>query len=399
MSEQEQGGAEVLPGVLQAMRPPELGTRQGLDGFHIHGNPASIFGALAKAQAAFAKVERTKLVKVRSEKGNYDFWYAPLENVLGAVEAALNANELALMQPLVKEGQVWVLRTILGHASGAYLECTLSLPSTDGWQKLGSTVTYARRYMVGSLLGIAPEEDDDGTGAEDMPRETQTRQAGPRANTQPKPPAQPPKAASVAPGPSKPASVPPAAPKAEDQTALQRRMSQGQDSGGAPLTAGGKEDGTPEPAASRTSEPAAPPRAPEAIVGGSPVPAAEAPLSPNLAPPSDEQNAQAGRLFRSKAWPMSMGAPTDVPKFNREATALFCQKTVGLYPDAITNQAQMARMLEALEKLPWNERAQSILNGNGNDVPGLMATMAEEIAAAKARAVKQPALPGVNGNA
>lgn len=196
-NDQKQPQDGVLPGLLQAKaaNPVEPPPRHGMSGFVIHGSPAAIFGALAKAQAGFGPIERTKTVKVRSDKGNYDFAYAPLEAVLGAVTPALNANGLALLQPLVKEENQWVLRTILAHESGAYLEGSLPIPTqtaqggSRAWQELGSAVTYARRYMVGAMLGIAPEEDDDGAAAEDMPRETQQR--GPRQGTRPTPPQAP----------------------------------------------------------------------------------------------------------------------------------------------------------------------------------------------------------------
>lgn len=173
-------------------------------GFSILGNRAELFVALAKAQAGFTEIVRSRTVTVRSDKGNYTFDYAPLDAVLAATVPALNANGFSLLQPLVKEGSEWVLRTILAHASGGLIETSLVIPDRGtGWQALGGAITYARRYMVGALLGVAPEEDDDGTTAEGMHREVTPKQ-GPRANSRPTPP-EPPKAKPAA----RPASAPP----------------------------------------------------------------------------------------------------------------------------------------------------------------------------------------------
>lgn len=175
--------SEALAGILQA--------KDNHGAFAVSG-AAEVFAALAKAQAEFGDIVRSKTVSVRSDKGTYTFDYAPLESVLAATVPALNRHGLALLQPLCKEGQDWILRTIIAHSSGAFVQTMLVIPSPDrgGWQALGGAITYARRYMVGALLGVAPEEDDDGTSAEGMHRDVAPK--GPRSNSQPTPPKPPP---------------------------------------------------------------------------------------------------------------------------------------------------------------------------------------------------------------
>lgn len=152
---------------------------QGADGFRLVGDAGPLFTALAKAQAAFGEVQRTRRVTVRPKdqsKSPYTFEYAPLDEVLAKTRPALNAQGLALIQPIVEEGGGIVVRTILAHSSGAFMETSMRLGRPDSMQDLGSKITYARRYMVGSLLGVAPEEDDDGNGADGNEREVQARQ-------------------------------------------------------------------------------------------------------------------------------------------------------------------------------------------------------------------------------
>lgn len=120
--------------------------------------------ALAKAQASFPPVTRSKTVTVTTKTGgSYKFSYAPLDAILDAVRKPLSDNGLALAQ-LLDNGS---LVTMLLHESGAVLEGRTALPQTGDVQALGSAITYLRRYAIQALLGIAAEEDDDGNAAKD----------------------------------------------------------------------------------------------------------------------------------------------------------------------------------------------------------------------------------------
>lgn len=125
--------------------------------------------ALAKAQAAFPPIKKTKTVRVRTKTGGeYTFDYAPLEAVIDAVRAPLTENDLAYTQTLatLPEG-VLALRTMLLHGGGERLEDLCPLPVREGMsaQEIGSLITYFRRYALTCLLGIASEDDDDGNRA------------------------------------------------------------------------------------------------------------------------------------------------------------------------------------------------------------------------------------------
>lgn len=176
------------------------------------GDLAALFGALAKAQAAYGPIPKTRTVTVRSEKGSYSFDYAPLDVVLGATIPALAANGLAFLQPLYDDGAGYVLRTVLAHSSGARIESVMPVPSTtaDGKarleiQKVGAAITYIRRYSAVAMLGCVADEDDD--GAAEGTQAVATR--APMGKTQ----ATPPPAVKQAPAVAKPAVK--AAPKHE----------------------------------------------------------------------------------------------------------------------------------------------------------------------------------------
>lgn len=125
-------------------------------GFAIHGDPGPIFAALAKAQGAFGEILRTRTNPYFGSK------YADFADVLSATIPHLSANGLTLLQPLSRAGDVWTVRTILGHGGGAYLEASATIPAVSDWQKLGSAVTYCRKYQASAMLSVAPEQDDDG---------------------------------------------------------------------------------------------------------------------------------------------------------------------------------------------------------------------------------------------
>lgn len=130
---------------------------------------ALLYEALAKAQSEFPPIPRDKEVTVtpKSGSGSYKFKYAPLDSIFAAVRPVLQANGLAIAQPLTstEDGRP-ALRTVLLHSAGGMLEGVLPI-KTDGLdpQGLGSLISYVRRYALTSMLGIATEDDDDARSA------------------------------------------------------------------------------------------------------------------------------------------------------------------------------------------------------------------------------------------
>lgn len=96
--------------------------------------------------------------------------YVDLAGAIEAVQEALNENGLCVIQGATgsPEAATVSVTTRLLHKSGQWIEETMTLPAVgrDGptAQSFGSGLTYARRYGLMALVGIAPE-DDDGTAA------------------------------------------------------------------------------------------------------------------------------------------------------------------------------------------------------------------------------------------
>lgn len=128
---------------------------------------AALNEALAAAQGEFPPISRDKTATVRMKSGGtYTYGYADLGTILAAVRPVLSEHGLSLTQPLVDNGAGPTLRTELRHADGGAIRSTVKLKYDGTLQEFGSELTYMRRYSVTSLLGIATEEDDDGSQAQ-----------------------------------------------------------------------------------------------------------------------------------------------------------------------------------------------------------------------------------------
>ena len=89
--------------------------------------------------------------------------YAPLDAIIDATRPILSKHGLAVMQsPWFEEGKAGIQTRIL-HKDGHSESSNLLLPLKDqSPQGVGSAITYARRYALAAVLGIASEDDDDG---------------------------------------------------------------------------------------------------------------------------------------------------------------------------------------------------------------------------------------------
>ena len=169
--------------------------------------PSGLVAALAAVQAEIPAVEKANIGRVRSEKANYEYRYADLSEVTAAILPLLGRHGLAwTTQPMMTD-RGFVLRYTLLHSSGERLtgEYPLPDPARTAPQQVGSALTYARRYCLCAVTGVAPGDDDDDAaaaqnqfaGRSDAPRRpsAQTRrsaQQARRSTARADAPAQPP---------------------------------------------------------------------------------------------------------------------------------------------------------------------------------------------------------------
>ena len=124
----------------------------------------NLASALAAFQAHLPSVRKGNTAKVEGARGSYSYDYADLADVSDAILPALSKVGLAwITRPDTAEDGTINLHYSLTHADTG--ECITGSVAVgrkgDRWQDLGSALTYARRYMLVSVTGVAPGGDDN----------------------------------------------------------------------------------------------------------------------------------------------------------------------------------------------------------------------------------------------
>ena len=146
----------------------------------------AIATALAKAQGELSNPEKSLTATIRSpfpREGNRTFRYASLASGLDIVRKCLGQHEIATIQTTridESAGQIR-LTTLLVHASGEWISsdwpvCASS--ETAAPHRMGAALTYARRYALFTLVGIAGEDDLDAPDLEPVPKMAADRPSG-----------------------------------------------------------------------------------------------------------------------------------------------------------------------------------------------------------------------------
>jgi hypothetical protein len=133
------------------------------------GTIGAIAGALAKAQIELANPEKSLTATIRSpfpREGDRSFRYASLSSGLDLVRKSLGRHEIATVQTTSIDDTAGLIRltTTLAHSSGEWVSsdwpvCPVSETATP--HRMGAALTYARRYALFTLVGIAGEDDLD----------------------------------------------------------------------------------------------------------------------------------------------------------------------------------------------------------------------------------------------
>ena len=129
----------------------------------------NISGALAKAQMELTNPEKSLVATIRSpfpREADRTFRYAPLSSGLDIVRKSLGRHEIATIQSteIDKEAGLLRLTTILAHSSGEWISSewpVCQIADIASAQRMGAALTYARRYALFTLVGIAGEDDLD----------------------------------------------------------------------------------------------------------------------------------------------------------------------------------------------------------------------------------------------
>ena len=129
--------------------------------FDLEGNAGELLKGLAKFRA------QIKQPKLDASNPFFKSSYLTLTGLITAIDEALKGTGLSYNQIIADNGQAAAVQTIITHESGGILitkPFTLRPTKADP-QGIGSATTYARRYQLQALFGIAGEKDDDGNAA------------------------------------------------------------------------------------------------------------------------------------------------------------------------------------------------------------------------------------------
>ena len=130
---------------------------------------AALATALAKAQIELANPEKSLTGTIEpqgGEGGARQFRYAPLSSGLEIVRKTLGQHEIATVQTTAVDQASGIvnLTTVLAHASGEWIASdwpVCPIAETERPHRMGAALTYARRYALFTLVGIAGEDDLD----------------------------------------------------------------------------------------------------------------------------------------------------------------------------------------------------------------------------------------------
>ena len=133
------------------------------------GSIGSLAAALARAQVELINPEKSMVATIRPEgRGAAEqiFRYAPLSDGLNIIRKTLGQHEIATVQSTSVDETAGLIRlkTVLAHSSGEWISSdwpVCPLEDLASPKRMGAALTYARRYALFALVGIAGEDDLD----------------------------------------------------------------------------------------------------------------------------------------------------------------------------------------------------------------------------------------------
>jgi hypothetical protein len=157
---------------------------------------AALAAALAKAQCEISNPEKSLAATIggdRPGEGAHSFRYAPLSSGFDIIRKSLGHQQIATMQTTAIDASAGTvnLTTVLAHASGEWIAsdwpvCRLADTATP--HRMGAALTYARRYALFTLVGIAGEDDLDAPDLNGAAQQRTVAGAGKGSSGSPEPP-------------------------------------------------------------------------------------------------------------------------------------------------------------------------------------------------------------------
>jgi hypothetical protein len=148
----------------------------------------SLAEAVAMLQTRLPEIKKSQTAEVKTKTGSdYSYNYADLAQVTRVLMPILGELGLSFIaKPTLVDGKLSLAYKLL-HVSGESEEGEYPLSASGSPQAMGGAITYARRYCLCAITGVAPEDDDDGAAAQAEAlgqRGTASRASQPRPRAQ-----------------------------------------------------------------------------------------------------------------------------------------------------------------------------------------------------------------------
>lgn len=141
--------------------------------------PKTLSEALVALQAQLPRIPKTDEASVETKTGrSYTYRYANLATITDLLMPIMAALGLAwVCRPNMIDGQFVLSYSLIHGPTGDEIDGFYPLPGSGSPQQIGSAITYARRYALTAVTGIAPADDDDDAAAAERAAQTDSERA------------------------------------------------------------------------------------------------------------------------------------------------------------------------------------------------------------------------------
>ena len=135
------------------------------------------YAAMAEFQRSCPSIKKTAKAKIQTRGGGaYEYKYAPLDEIMAVIQPVMGPLGLSVSWRSTVEKEAVVVSCRVSHTLGHHEESGgISMPVGQGdgganpAQRVGIAATYAKRYSLLGIIGMAPEDDDDAASAHPTP--------------------------------------------------------------------------------------------------------------------------------------------------------------------------------------------------------------------------------------
>ncbi len=139
----------------------------------VHGEMArrAWYDAMAEFQRTCRPIKKNETAKIQSARGSYSYSYATLDEITGAVMEAMGPQGLSVSYRISHEADRVIATCRISHSLGHHEESgPVPIPIEKGEmgansaQRIGIATSYAKRYSLLAITGLAPEKDEEAAG-------------------------------------------------------------------------------------------------------------------------------------------------------------------------------------------------------------------------------------------